>query len=139
MLFQRINRNSPEKVFVSVYNADATALANGDVCTWKTGLTEATGSGLHVNKSAATATLIHVAGVATGAIAAAAYGLLQVYGIHSAVKATGTITAGTHFVVTAATAGTVKAGTLGTDDGAYLGSCLVTQSGGVAGVFLRLM
>lgn len=141
MLFQRINRSSAEKVFVAVYNADSTALANGDICTWKTGLTEATGAGLHILQSTTTAAMITVAGVAIGEIKIGAYGIIQVYGIHSAVKTTGTVTAGTHSVITSTTAGTGKASTAsGADDTACcIGPCIITASGGRAGVFLRVM
>jgi len=141
MLFQSINRSLPEKVFINVFNAEASqALANGDICIWKTALTEATGAGAHVLQSTATAALCNVAGVAIGAIAAQTYGLIQIYGFHGAVKGTGTINAGgSNFVVTTTTAGTGKAGTLGTDDAASIGPVLVAQSGGVVGVALRLM
>jgi hypothetical protein len=81
----------------------------------------------------------HFAGVAIAAIAAQAYGLIQIYGLHTAVKTTGTVTAGTHCVVGAATAGTGKAFTAGTDDFASIGPCVITASSNLAGVMLRCM
>lgn len=141
MLFQRINRNLPERVFITVFNAESsTAFVNGDVVMWKTGLTEATGAGVHVLQSTATALLLNIAGVAIGALAAQSFGLIQIYGLHTAVKSTGAMTAGaSNYAVTAATAGTVKAGTIGTDDAASIGPTVITAASNVVGLMLRLM
>ena len=141
MLFARINRNLPERVYITVFNDEAsTAWVNGDCVIWETGLTEATGAGVKCLKSPATALLIGVAGFSIGAVVAQTYGLIQIYGLHTAVKSTGAITAGaSNYIVTAATAGTVKAGTIGTDDAANLGAVAITAAGNVVGMMIRLM
>ena len=84
MLFQRINRSHPEKVFISVYNSYGTApLSNGQVVSWDY-VTD--GDGVSVTKPAA-GPGIGCAGVVTQTINAGDYGLVQVYGYHSAVRA----------------------------------------------------
>ena len=86
MLFKRINRADPEKVFIIVKNSYSTAsLTNGQAVIWDwttdvdgVGVTLATAT---VNVSAGQ----DVAGIAAETIASGDYGLLQVYGYHSAV------------------------------------------------------
>ena len=96
MLFQSINRTDPEKVFIVVKNSYSTAsLTNGQAVTWDW-TTDADG----VSVSIPTATENHAggtdfAGIAAETIAHNAYGLLQVYGYHSAVKVR-TMTASGH-------------------------------------------
>ncbi len=87
MLFQRINRSSPEKIFVVAYNSYSTAaITNGQAVEWDW----ATDSdGVSVTKPAARATTEGTAAagiVASGSIASGDYGLIQVYGYHSAVR-----------------------------------------------------
>jgi len=86
MLFQRINRSDPEKIFVVVKNSYSTAsLTNGQAVMWDY---DTDADGVSVTKPAANA-VSHgyaMAGVAAETIAAAAYGLVQVYGYHSAVR-----------------------------------------------------
>jgi hypothetical protein len=87
MLFARINRSNPEKIFVVAKNSYSTAaLSNGQAVIWDwttdmdgVGVTRATAT---VNEAAGT----DIAGIAVEAIAAGDYGLLQVYGYHSAVR-----------------------------------------------------
>lgn len=87
MLFKRINRADPEKIFIVVKNSYSTAsLTNGQAVIWDwttdcdgVGVTLATAT---VNVSAGQ----DVAGIAAETIAAGDYGLLQVYGYHSAVR-----------------------------------------------------
>ncbi len=87
MLFQRVNRTNPEKIFVVAKNSYATAsLTNGQAVIWDwttdvdgVGVTLATATNLVSQGS-------DVAGIATETIAAGNYGLLQVYGYHSAVR-----------------------------------------------------
>ena len=87
MLFQRVNRSDPEKIFIVAKNSYATAsLTNGQVVIWDW-TTDCDGVG--VTKATATENVSagqDVAGVAVETIAAGSYGLLQVYGYHSAVR-----------------------------------------------------
>jgi hypothetical protein len=86
MLLQRINRSSPEKVFVVAKNSYSTAsLTNGQVVEWDH-QTDADGVGVTKPTANATAHGAAVAGVVAETIAAGSYGLIQVYGYHSAVR-----------------------------------------------------
>ncbi len=86
MIFQRINRDDPEKVFIIVYNSySSAALTNGQAVQWDfTG--DANGVGVTRPTARATNGGLATAGIAAEGIAAGAYGLLQVYGYHSAVR-----------------------------------------------------
>ena len=76
MMFQRINREDAEKVFVAVYNvAGATITANYPMV-WDISTSV---DGVRVSKPA-TATLSLLVGVAHRDIADSAYGLAQAYG-----------------------------------------------------------
>ncbi|MAH47228.1 hypothetical protein CMI37_15495 [Candidatus Pacearchaeota archaeon] len=87
MILQRINRSDPEKIFIVVKNSYSTAsLTNGQSVIWDW-TTDADGVGVTLatateNVAAGT----DFAGVAVDTIAAGAYGLLQIYGYHSAVR-----------------------------------------------------
>ncbi len=87
MLFQRINRSDPEKIFIVAKNSYSTAsLTNGMpvIWDWTTDI-----DGVGVTLATATENVScgqDVAGVAAETIAAGSYGLLQVYGYHSAVR-----------------------------------------------------
>lgn len=87
MLFQRINRTSPEKVYIVAKNSYSTAsLTNGQPVIWDW-TTDCDGVG--VTLATATENVSagqDVAGIAVATIAAGDYGLLQVYGYHSAVR-----------------------------------------------------
>jgi len=87
MLFKRISRSDPEKIFVVAKNSWSTkSLANGDVVVWDW-TTDVDGVG--VTAAIATENVsngVAVAGVAAETIAHNAYGLIQCYGYHSAVK-----------------------------------------------------
>lgn len=86
MLFQRINRTNPEKVFVVAYNSYATAaLSNGQAVQWDFA-TDADGVGVTRPSARATSAGLAAAGIAAEGIAAGAYGLVQVFGYHSAVR-----------------------------------------------------
>jgi hypothetical protein len=75
MIFQRINREDAEKVFIIVYNvAGATMTANYPVV-WDI----STADGVRVSKPAS-ATLSLLVGLANKDIADSAYGLVQAYG-----------------------------------------------------------
>jgi len=89
MLFQRINRSDPEKVFIVAKNSYATAsLTNGQAVIWDYA-TDADGVGVTLPTDG-TGRAGHYgtafAGIASETIAAGDYGLLQVYGYHSAVR-----------------------------------------------------
>jgi hypothetical protein len=93
MIFQRVNREDAEKIFIIVFNvAGATVTANYPVV-WDTG----TPDGVRVTKPA-TATLGLFVGLANKDIADSAYGLIQAYGYRASAYMTNTtdvaITAG---------------------------------------------
>jgi len=87
MLFQRVNRSDPEKVFVIGYNSSADSWSNGYVVRWDY-TTDADGVGME--KPAADGVCgigyMAIAGVVAETIASGAYGLVQVWGYHSAVR-----------------------------------------------------
>ena len=87
MLFQRVNRRDPEKVFVVANNSYTTAsLSNGQAVMWDY---VDDGDGVGVTKATA-ANAKHggfvAAGVVSETIASGSYGLIQVYGYHSAAR-----------------------------------------------------
>jgi hypothetical protein len=89
MLFSRINRSNPEKIFIVAKQSYATAAAsNGQAYMWDYA-TDADGVGVTL-AAAGTGRAGHYgtafAGIAAETIAAGAYGLFQVYGYHSAVR-----------------------------------------------------
>ena len=93
MLFQRINRANPEKVFIVVYNSWSTAsLSNGQAVMWDF-YTNIDGVGVTRPTARATNGGAAAAGIVAETIASGSYGLLQVYGYHSAVRCR-SITAG---------------------------------------------
>jgi hypothetical protein len=102
MLFQRINRSDPEKIFIIGYNSTADAWSNGYVVRWDYSTDK---DGVSMEKPAARGAngvgLAAIAGVCAESIAASAYGLVQVWGYHSAVRvkssttATGAVALGT--------------------------------------------
>ena len=86
MIWQRINRTDPEKIFIVVKNTYSSAtLTNGQVVTWDY-TTDVDGVG--VTKPAGTHGFA-IAGLAAESIAHNAYGLVQVYGYHSAGRVDG--------------------------------------------------
>lgn len=87
MLLQRINRTDPEKVFIVAYNSYSTAaITNGQFVNWDF-ITDVDGVGVTMPLARATNAGVAAAGiVASSSIASGDYGLLQVYGYHSAVR-----------------------------------------------------
>jgi hypothetical protein len=90
MLFQRIGRTDPEKIFGVFYNSYSTAsLTNGQPAIIDYA-TDADGKGVTKPTDGSKAGGGHfgmaIAGIAAETIAAGAYGLLQLYGYHSAVR-----------------------------------------------------
>jgi hypothetical protein len=90
MLFQRVNRTDPEKIFLVVYNSYSTAaITNGQAVQWDF-TTDQDGVGVTIPTARITNQGFATAGiVATASIAAGDYGLLQVYGKHSATRVRG--------------------------------------------------
>jgi len=107
MLFKRISRSDPEKVFVVVYNSyDTAALSNGQAVIWDFA-GDADGVGVTMPSAIATNLGLAAAGIVAEAIAINEYGLVQVYGYHSAVRTRvytsgGNIAAGTPLALNAA-------------------------------------
>ena len=95
MLAQRVNRSDPEKIFITVFNSYSTAaITNGQFVNWDF-ITDIDGVGVTMPLARATNAGVGAAGiVASASIAAGAYGLVQVYGYHSAVRVR-TVTGGT--------------------------------------------
>ena len=86
MLFKRINRTSPERVFIVVYNSyDTAALTDGQAVQWDFG-TDVNGVGVTIPTARATNRGLATAGIAAETIAINEYGLIQVYGYHGAVR-----------------------------------------------------
>jgi hypothetical protein len=137
MLFQRIKRADPEKIFMICHhdpNASA-SLVNGDLVTFPTSGTGVI-LGTSVKKSSGATDI--PCGVAAGTIPTGDYGLIQVFGYHSSVKsASGTVGTG---LIPSATTGNVANGA-GAGDSPYLaiGYPLLAHSVDRTGVFIRLM
>jgi len=84
MMFQRINQSSPERIFIVAYNSYASAsLTNGQCVRWDYTTDK---DGVGVERCTAASDGFPAAGVVAETIAAGAYGLIQVYGYHSAVR-----------------------------------------------------
>lgn len=98
MMFQRVNRTDPEKVFLSVYNSYSTAsVTNGQGVIWDFA-TDADGVGITRPTARATNAGVAAAGVVAETIASGDYGLLQVYGYHAATRVR-TVTGGSPAIV----------------------------------------
>jgi hypothetical protein len=100
MLFQRINRSDPEKMFIVARNSYSTAsLTNGQAVMWDY-VTDGDGVGVTLAVAGrAKHAGFAAAGIAAETIPAGSYGLIQVYGYHSAVRAR-SITGGTPAIAT---------------------------------------
>ena len=87
MILQRVNRDDPEKVFIVVKNSyDTASLTNGQAVCWDW---TADADGVAVSIPTATENVCggtDFAGVVAETIATGDYGLIQVYGYHSAAK-----------------------------------------------------
>lgn len=79
MLFQRLNREDAEKVFLIVLNVSAATITAGYACVWDVSAPD----GVRVSKPA-TATLSLFVGIADDDIANGSYGLVQAYGYRAA-------------------------------------------------------
>jgi hypothetical protein len=86
MYFQRINAGDPEKMFILAKNSAATALSNGQSVVWDW-TTDVDGVGVQDGFGTENVSCgIDFAGIAVESIAVGAYGLLQTYGYHAAVR-----------------------------------------------------
>ena len=86
MLYLRVNRSLPEKVFIVVMNSWSSAsLTNGQAVMWDYP-TDADGVGVTRPTARATSAGCAVAGVAAETIVSGDHGLIQVWGFHSAVR-----------------------------------------------------
>ncbi len=115
MNIQRINRSDPERVFVTVLNAEsASVLEPGKVVQYVLGTnaTQAAGAAVKLMSGAVnlTAVLTKVAGVVPvgGTINTGAIGAIQVFGYHSAVRASASLASGRMVV-----AGSINATNIG--------------------------
>lgn len=95
---QLLNRTDPEKILITVTNAEGAQLTNGDCVEWDPDGTP----GVSVEKTDSVAAAL-VCGVIVDTIDTGGVGRAQRYGYHSAVKTTTTVTAGA--VVQADTSG----------------------------------
>lgn len=83
MLFQRINRSNPEKVFIVAYNSEGTTtVSNGQLVQWDF-TTDHDGVGFIKPTARATNGGFAACGVVAETIAGGSYGLVQVYGYHA--------------------------------------------------------
>jgi predicted RecA/RadA family phage recombinase len=139
MLFQRINRKNPERVFGIFQNVDAAAMADGEVVALNITATP-TIPGSEIKKTTALSQT-NVVGVVSGAIAIGDFGTVQVYGIHPNVKmTTAALAAGSVVYSNAAAAAEVNAGAIARADmGTLLGVSVVVGAANRAQVFLKCM
>jgi hypothetical protein len=83
MLFQRLSRSDPERVFVVLQNNEGSTIAKDDACQFE--LASASIDGVKVRQPD-TSNEFAFAGLADAAIAAGDFGLVQVYGYRSSSK-----------------------------------------------------
>ncbi len=87
MLFQRVNRSDPEKVFIVGYNSSGDSWSNGYAVRWDYSTDS---DGVSMEKPAAIGARgigkAAIAGIVAETIASGAYGLVQVWGYHSAIQ-----------------------------------------------------
>jgi len=80
MIFQRVNRTDPERMFIVARNSEGATLNKDDCCIWETA--SASVDGVRVRQPD-TSHSGSVVGIVDAAIADGAYGLVQVYGYRS--------------------------------------------------------
>ena len=83
MIFQRVNRTDPERVFVTFLNNNAGSTAAGDTAQLE--LAAASVDGVKA-RSVATGNLFAFLGVWDGIVTTGSYGLVQTYGYRSSAK-----------------------------------------------------
>jgi len=109
MIYSRVNRTDPEKIFVVAKNSYSTAsLTDGQAVAWDY-VTDADGVAVTLAVSgAAKHGGLCGAGIVSETIAVGAYGLIQVYGYHAAARVR-SITGGAPAVATGIPLGLVSA------------------------------
>ncbi len=87
MILKRVNRSDPEQIYIVGYNSSADAWANGYAVRMDY-TTDVDGVGMEKPAAGGAGGLGYasVVGVAVETIAAGSYGLIQIYGYHSAVR-----------------------------------------------------
>lgn len=136
MLFQRINRKNPERVFGIFQNVDVAAMSDGEVAVLNITATP-TNPGAEAKKSAG-ASPLNVIGVVAGNIAINDFGTIQVYGIHPNVKTTAAaLAAGA--TINGDSAAAAVAGATADDPSARLGFCVVVGASNRAQCFIKCM
>lgn len=83
MIFQRLNRTDPEKIFIVCRNSEGATQSKDDVCTWETN--SASVDGVRVRQPD-TSHSGSVVGVVDADLTDTSYGLVQVYGYRSSSK-----------------------------------------------------
>ena len=140
MLFQRVQRTGPEKVFAICKNTEASAaMSDGECVVYSVSTTANWGS--DVLKSTAAAQLT-VAGVVSGKdIPAGEFGTIQVFGFHPNVKTTAAALAAGVVVTSDAAAAVVAASVaaLANITDQRMGVCLKLGASNRAGVFIAHM
>lgn len=134
MLFQRIKRTDPEKIFGIFKNNETTSMVDGDMV----GADVTAADGVAVLFSTTGAVQLNIVGIVSGNdIEAGAFGTVQVYGLHPNAKSTGA-TAGTS-IKASTTAKTLTLGATADEPRQQVGFSLTATSSGRNKVFLTAM
>ncbi len=80
MIFQRVNRSDPERVFIIVKNTEAGTLNADDACAWATASASVDGVAVRQPDSSHAGSIV---GIVDAAITDGNFGLVQVYGYRS--------------------------------------------------------
>lgn len=80
MLFQRVNRSDPERVFVIVQNTEGSTLSADDCCIWATASASVDGVAVRAPDTSHAGSVV---GIVDAAITDGSYGLVQVWGYRS--------------------------------------------------------
>lgn len=80
MLFQRVNRSDPERVFISLRNTEGSSLTADSVCQWATASASVDGVAIRAPDTSHAGSIV---GVVDAAISDGDYGLVQVWGYRS--------------------------------------------------------
>ena len=80
MIFQRLNRTDPEKVFLVARNSEGSTLNADDMCAWETASASIDGTRVRQPDTSHGGS---ITGVVDAAITDGSYGLVQVYGYRS--------------------------------------------------------
>lgn len=83
MIFQRLNRTDPEKIFMVVKNTEGSSLAANDVCAWATHSASVDGVAVRQPDTAHSGSIV---GIVDAAISDGAFGLVQIFGYRSTSK-----------------------------------------------------